>query len=327
MTTLEAIVKIEAATTASVLFGPEPEKTHKKLVLLIHPDRMGAAIKDRAQAALYKLNILYDSLNGKAHAPTPVVIGKWIVGDVLAKGDIADVYSAYPVADPKQIVAFKIARSPQDNDLIAAEHSSLKVLHADKRSDNFKRYLPQLLGTLEASGRRANILSFAEASYSLADIVTFYPKGLDFRHIVWMMSRGLSALGFAHSNKVIHGAILPEHLMYAPESHGLTLVDWCYSVHESGHIPAVVKKRANLYPAEVERKSQPSPATDIFMLAGTLKAAAGIPKRFRPLFEHCLAGSPRSRPQDAWELSEKWTALAKEEYGDPQFIKLAIPTQ
>lgn len=326
MTTLEAIAKIESSATASILFGSEPEKMRDKLILLIHPDRMGLDIKDRASSALTKLNVLYDSLNGKAHAPAPVIVGKWIVGEALAKGDIANLYSACPIADPKQVVVFKIARSPEDNDLIAIEHASLKALHADKRAGNFKKYLPALLATLEASGRRANIMSLAEASYSLSDIIGFYPHGLEFRHIVWMMDRALSVIGFAHLNGIVHGAVLPSHLLYGPDSHGLALVDWCYSVKESGRIPALVKRYASLYPPEVKRKDKSSPATDIYMLAGTLKSAsAEIPKRFRPFFEHCLAGSPKSRPQDAWELQDKFIELAKLEYGPPQYLPLKIP--
>ena len=36
--------------------------------------------------------------------------------------------------------------------------------------------------------------------------------------------------GEAHINGVIHGAVLPEHLLIHPEFHGLVLIDWTCAV-------------------------------------------------------------------------------------------------
>ena len=96
---------------------------------------------------------------------------------------------------------------------------------------------------MNASYRKANVISLADG-HSLTHLMELFPGGIEFRHIVWMMNRALNAVGFAHDAGVVPGAVIPEHLMYS-ESHGLTLVDWCYSVtaESKRHLPARVKAR------------------------------------------------------------------------------------
>ena len=62
---------------------------------------------------------------------------------------------------------------------------------------------------------------------NLGDIAS---GGVDPRDAAWMWRRLLVALGFAHRAGVLHGAVLPEHVLIHPGEHGLVLVDWCYSV-------------------------------------------------------------------------------------------------
>ena len=44
-----------------------------------------------------------------------------------------------------------------------------------------------------------------------------------------MWRRLLTALGWAHRARLVHGAVFPEHVLIHPELHGLVLVDWCYA--------------------------------------------------------------------------------------------------
>ena len=109
----------------------------------------------------------------------------------------------------------------------------------------------------------------------------------------------------------------------------MTLLDWCYSVtvESKKYIPAIVPSYAGLYPSEVKTKRAPMPSTDIAMLMRCLRdASAEVPKRFKGIFERCLADvSPASRPQDAWAVQDMWRKLAKEEYGAPIYRALVIP--
>lgn len=324
MTPEEAVATVESAKTASI-FGVPAEPKYRELKRLLHPDRFGRdkELVKRAESAIYKLDSLYASVskNGIKH---PVKIGDWVVSDPLAKGDIADLYRAESASEKGVL---KIAQSAQDNDLILNERESLTLLHKqdDKSSIQFRQYLPKLLDGFTASGRAVNVLSLSETFIPLADLRKLYP--LDFRHVVWMMNRAFSVLGYIHRNGVVHGAITPEHLLYEPASHNLCLVDWCYSSRQEKKIPAIVKAYRDAYPPEVLRKQQPSAATDLFMLAATLRGVADVPKRFRPLFDLCLVASPASRPQDAWVFQDRWRKMAEEVYGVPRFIPLVLPVQ
>ena len=320
------------------------QKRYRDLVKKFHPDvNPGDKIAEEMFKAVQEAyDILSDSKKrneydkfGKVGGPesTVTVLGKWVVTDPLVKGDIADLYLASREGSPDQFVV-KIARSGRDNDLMKAEDGNLKIVCADTKISFHTYYVP-VQDSFEASNRRANVFPQVLNYISLQEIQQrYFPKGLNFRHIVWMGNRMMSALGYAHSLGIIHGAPVPSHMLFGPVEggvilHGLKLVDWCYSVNVGAtkkHIPALVKDYADYYPPEVRRKLSPLPGTDIYTLMNGLKAAsAHIPSRFNRLFEWALAGSPGSRPRDAWELQDRWTALAKEEYGPPQYAELKIP--
>lgn len=330
MTLLDTIKLVEGAKIAGNLFGKESDAQqdkYRKLAKVLHPDLVtDGKLKKRAADAFAKLADLYAKLNGKTDPAKPVVIGKWVIGEPIAGGDICDLYTA---ASKDAEGVLKIARLPRDNDLVEQEGFALKFLHAYKDGgENYLRYIPKVFDSFEASGRRANVLTPCVKQWSLADIVGMIPD-LDFRHCVWMLNRALSALGYVHRAGVIHGAVVPSHLVYGPANHSLSLVDWCYSVTRESkkHIPAVVKDWKQCYPAEVSRKLAPLPSTDLYMLFASFKSfdRISIPKKFGIVFDLCLAGSPNSRPGDAWEVQDRLKQIAEDVYGPPRFLELKIP--
>ena len=319
---------LEAGDTVIFPKGEDSRSIYKKLAKLCHPDIVTeSSLKPRARRAFQRLTDLYAKINGKPAPFSAVMIGKWAIEAPLAKGDIADLYVARDpngkMPFPGEVV-FKIARSPKDNDLMKAEADALTKMHADPRT-GFKNYIPELFTTLMASGRQANVIGKSKGHHSLVDILTLFPDGLDFRHVIWMGNRLLSALGFAHRNGVVHGAILPQHLLYHPSTHSLVVVGWGQSV-VSGALKATVAGSKYMYPKEVAAKRVVTPALDIYMAFQVLRLASDtIPRRLQALFDWCHAESPKARPQDAWELQDRWRALAKEEYGKPKYLELKLP--
>lgn len=300
----------------------DPDKWYKRLARICHPDVVPSHYKRRAEDAFKKLGQLYADFSGKTTPPQTIIAG-YVVGASFFKGDICDLYKAESDNEPNAIV--KICRSPNDNDLMDREKEALqKIWKAEP--DNFRKYLPVLHGTSKASGRRTNIFHEESGFYSLQAISDLFSRNIDFRHIIWMVNRVLSALGFIHRNGLIHGAVLANHMMFHPEEHGLKLVDWCYSCFAGQSIPAIVRDYSSLYPPEVRQKKPAGPWTDIYMLMKTVNRVTGnVPKRFRNLIEWCVTESPASRPDDAWNLQDRWINLAKEEYGAPRYMKLEIP--
>ncbi len=65
----------------------------------------------------------------------------------------------------------------------------------------------------------------------MSEVIAAYPKGLDFRDVAWMYKRLLSGLGFVAEMGVVHGAILPSHVLVHPTGHGAKIIDWSYSLN------------------------------------------------------------------------------------------------
>lgn len=294
--------------------GEVPEATFRRLAKICHPDRNPLDIAG-AQAAMAHINRLRDG-----DKPTEIKIGAWTIGPVIARGDIADIYRT---TDGQ---AFKIARSKADNDLMDRERRSLEILHDKDADAKLSRYIPVLRESFSASARRVNVLEEAAGYIPLDEIVERTHGILDFRHGIWMMNRLLTALGYVHRRGIVHGAIVPSHILYEPATHNMKLVDWCYSCSPNEHVPAMVKKYKELYPREVLLKKPVTPATDIYMASRSIHwAVSTTPTVFKGLFEWCTAESMAARPPDAWTFQDRWLDMAKRVYGDPKFVELRIP--
>lgn len=325
MKTSQAIAEIEAAPSAAALF-PDldgAKKLYRQLAHAVHPDRVNGGDSERAGRAFARLADFYAQRTGGAS--TVKRIGDWSILGGLARGGLCDVFELSGRSGEEAVL--KVARAPRDNGLLSQETATLKALHANL-TDGFKRYVPRALGAFNIGGRRGNVVSRAEGCFTMEHIVRQFPAGLDFRHVTWMGNRLLEILGAVHRQGIVHGAVLPHHLMYRPEDHGLVLVDWTCSVtKDGGKIPLVVKRWAAHYPPEV-RAGRPTPSTDLYMAAEALRFAAGgrVPRPFRAVLEWMTAESTRARPGDAWEVQDRWRAAAKEQYGRPKFIELRLPT-
>jgi serine/threonine protein kinase len=321
----------EAHTFKDLCLGQDPAKTFTDLAKIVHPDKYkDEETKTKATVAMQRLSELYAVFTKKIDSSSIPIIAGYAITDSLYRGDICDLYKAS--SKEHEIALLKIARTSAENDLLQAESLSLKQLTKAKADTKLStlHYLPNPYTSAKASSRSFNILSYEENFLSLEEIIHHFPARLDFRHCVWMMNRLLSALGIVHRSGIVHGAIIPSHLLYGPSekgiiSHDLRLIDWCYSVKIGDHIKALSSKYKGLYPPEVTRKWKAHISTDIFMSAKCVEfVASNIPKRFKALLEWCMASSPASRPDDAWKVQDRWINLAKEEYGDPRYVELKV---
>ncbi len=95
----------------------------------------------------------------------------------------------------------------------------------------FRAYFPRLIQAQRhadpRSGleRRANLLARLEGFRTLAEIAAAFPGGVDPRDAAWMWRRLLVAVGASARAGVVHGTVLPEHVLIQPGQHGLVLVD------------------------------------------------------------------------------------------------------
>ena len=196
------------------------------------------------------------------------------------------------------------------------------------------RYLPRLRESFVSRGedgveRRVNVITGFFEHVAMSEVMATAPHGLDFRDAAWMTKRMLATLGFVHRQGLVHGAVLPPHLLVHPVNHGARLVDWCYAREIGEPLRAVPTAWRSFYPPEVFEKKPATAKTDIFLAAKTALALMGekAPAPIHRFWSTCLAPSPSRRPDDAWALHDELEALLKSLVGKPKYRPLVMPAR
>ena len=310
LTAGEAIALIEAAAGPRDLFGRDAVRRYRRLARLTHPDAMPG--DTRAAAAFAKLAALW-----QRHLHDG--------GPVFASGDVANLYQT-------RRGLLKLARDPADNDLIEREAAALSRIRLGIEP-RFGAYFPRLLDTQRVKDprtgaeRRGNLLGALDGFVSLARVRAAFPDGVDSRDAAWMWRRLLVAIGAAHRAGVVHGAVLPEHVLIDPAEHGVVLIDWCYSGQPGDPLPAVVARYRDRYPPEILARQPAGPHTDIWLATACMTELMGdrAPAPVAAFARGCMLASPRRRPQDAWQLLGELDGLLGRLYGPRKFRPFAIP--
>ncbi len=310
LTSAEAIALIEAADGPDDLFGGDAARSYRRLARLTHPDaHPGDA---RAAAAFGKLAALWQRHQDGS-------------GPLVARGDIANLYAT-------RQGLLKIARDPADNDLMRREAAALTQL-GDQVDAPLRAYFPQLIAAQRRQDprtgvqRRANVIGRLTGFRSLAEVRAAFPRGVDPRDTAWMWRRLLVAVGAAHRAGLIHGAVLPEHVLIHPGDHGLVLVDWCYSgPAPDARLAAVVKRYLPWYPPEVSTDRRAGRGLDIWLATRCMTELMGglIPVPMASFARGCQLASPSRRPDDAWQLLAELDELLERLYGPRTFRPFAI---
>ncbi|MEU4218619.1 molecular chaperone DnaJ [Actinoplanes sp. NPDC026623] len=322
----DAVDRISAARTFAELVdearGQTAGHAYRILVKVVHPDVAPAGRAAAATAAFARLAELWAGRDGRVLTTSRAA---YRVGAVVASGDIAELHAVDGDA-----ALLKLPRRPGDNDLMRAEAAALGRLVTDG-DPKFRAYAPRLIESFThedaARARRtATIVERQNGFVSLAEVRRAYPGGIPARDAAWMWRRLLTGLGWAHRAGVVHGAVLPEHVLVHPAEHGVVLVDWCYSVAPGTPVPALVARHRAAYPPEVTAGRPATAATDIFMATGLmLGLVADPPAALRRFAAGCSYDAPRMRPQDAWSLLGELDELLENLYGPRRFRPFAMP--
>ena len=254
-----------------------------------------------------------------------------IVGH-LADGDLSSVEVAIR---NREKVVLKLPRVKSENDLVKKEFRLLQTLHKEGSGTKYGAYLPKPVDSFVMDGFRINAFRWQEGLYPAVAVRNRYEQGLDGRHLAWMFNRVLEVLGFVHKNGWVHGAVLPPHLLYHAESHGLQLVGWIHAVRLTTPLRVVPKDYKLWYPPECQENPIVTPSVDLYLAARSMIYLAGgnplsdkmpkhVPSDIARFIRSCLLESPRMRPQDAWKLHEEFRDVLDSVYGPPRFTALAM---
>ncbi len=329
---------------------------------VIHPDRY--TLPDNKQAAhrtMTRLNGLWAEARsqistgrygdpGAMHGTIRVGTRRrtYNVGPQIDSDEVCRRYGCrFEIDGAAQLGMFKIARAPDDNDLVRVEARVLRQLRAEKNFQRLFPFVPELYDAFlydegQTAPRQVNIVSQRKNLYSFAEIRAEYPHGVDPKDVAWLWRKLLIALGFAQARGVIHGAVLPPHILVEPDQHGLILNNWVYAlpgpIESDAHLTAIVSAYETWYPPEVFARQPPLPGFDIFMgarcmvclLGGdplTGELPASVPQAIASFFRGCLLPAPHHRPQQAWDLLTEFTQLIERLWGPRTFRPFAMPSR
>ncbi len=372
MSTLEvAAQKLQDARYYLDVFGPcdgdtSTQSRHIKAVFrdfakTIHPDLYGEEESERANKAFSLLQKFFEEAEqavrqgtyGKPFSIATLTskIGEHWLTRHMHSTTAFDMYEAVSEIDGESFsTVVRIAK-----DSAGEQHSlqELETLNALWEFDDpeLRPFLPTIVDDCKTAvngmSYQVNVFEKLEKMYSLEEVRTAFPNGLDPQHAVWIWRRLLFPLSIIHQQGILHGSVLPNHVMIHPEKHGVVLVNWCSSSHkleDSEEYRVILGLSSSRYddwlPDEVRRSEAPSPATDIMMAARCMIYLMGgdplwgnlpedkVPKALRAFFKGCLSKQQSRRPQNAYELLKEFDELLErmgEPYHPRRFVKFTMP--
>jgi len=350
-----ALRTVTLAEDPVALFGPLPAgggdvpraatAEYRRLARLVHPDPAPGGRRTEAASAFTRLTGLWslyrDMVSGDLGFDDLNLVtrtrGYRVAAGRMARGDVADLYPVRYREGTWHDAVLKLPRSQRDNDLMEAEATALRRLR-EKGHEHYRAFVPELVESFKhrdaATGveRRANILGRLHGFHTLADVRRAYPQGIDPRDAAWMWRRLLVSVGNAARAGVVHGAVVPEHVLIHPAEHGLVLVDWCYSVtartpRTAPHVPAMVPGREELYPPEVAARRPALPQTDIHMATRCIEFVSGghLPRELRSFARGCTLPAPERRPRDGFALLCELDDVLERLFGPRRFRPFHMP--
>lgn len=269
----------------------------------------------------------------------------------LGSGDLSEIIeaSACPInGEGESAVIIKVALDPEFNDLVHNEAVILDDLR--RKAANIpgtEQFLPRLLDTFIYRGHRnVNVIERAEGYYTLEEIREAYPEGLPPQAAGWMGNRLFECLSMMTVNGVVHGAILPPHVMFHfgdqddPIRHTMQLIDWTLALQRdpsTGVWPkraGRIERYADFYPPE--KAVEVTPATDLAMAAACLQYVMGgdvktgtlsnheVPPGMKFLLQTCRHPQPDSRP-NVMRFREQFRAMLDRHFGAGRFHYTPMP--
>jgi serine/threonine-protein kinase Stk1 len=320
------------------------EKHYKNIVRITHPDLFNsdATLRHMAEEATKLLNQYYqeskDIVSGKVSKSAPHVNitynSQFIIKDIeynfsdkFIEDDFCRVYFGERKTPTKiEDICLKISKDIDDNHLLINESDILKrVVH---------KSMPIFLENFTTmTGNEVNIIRRVNNVYTLDELKTMFTGGVPQEHVVWMMDRLLSVIGYLHSNNVIHGGIEPSNILISPHNHNAILIDYALAIDNASESGAQYNGINDFSAPEIDIDTSPHPVTDLYSFGKVMEYIItdnkqdfpySVDKRIQDFIVSFLQ-KPAKRPNDAWESWNKLTRIREQVFGSKhQFIPFEV---
>ena len=270
----------------------------------------------------------------------------WGIDQCIAHGEISDVYTGRRARWPTELVILKLLRDRQDSKQFENEWESLQMLHRSEArgADTFTTLLPQPVahGDLSAgqyAGRGVSIFRRESGfRHTLDDVIRAYPQGIPPRASIWVWRRILEVLSFIHASGMVHGAVLPPHLLVQENEHGMRLVGYGRAGRKGEKLLAVTPGFESFYPQPERSRKTLTAQLDLAVSARCIAAVLGgdpataslpaaVPAPLADIVQRIARIDPAGTPgEDAWTIREELGVIADKVFGAPQFIPIVMPS-
>lgn len=263
----------------------------------------------------------------------------WIGQRLLARGEISDVYLARRARWPSELVLLKVVRDADDAPLLEQEWRVLDELHtiaAARSVDLGSRVpVPVVTGLLTGSDEGSLACAYRWAHgflHTFEMIREAYPDGVPPVASIWVWRRILEVVAVMHQGGLVHGAILPNHLLVENGEHGVRLVGFSCADKANAPLRAVSVELADFYPASVLDSQRLTAAADLVMSARCVAYLlgghdGGVPDHVPPPLAALLrrvGADEDHRDLDPWKLHAELGEMGKSLFGPPAFHPIAM---
>lgn len=269
----------------------------------------------------------------------------WAVENLIAQGEISDLYTGRLARWPTELVLIKVLRDGCNNQKLENEWKVLQSLQLSpaKGAETFLRLIPQPIqhGTATAgafAGRQISVFRWASGfHHNLTEVIQAYPDGIQPRASIWVWRRILEVLAFLHATGMAHGAIIPDHLLVQNHEHGIRLVGY----GQAGWLtdPLIDPSEAALmyYPDFAISLPKISAQLDLVMSARcvirllggnpqTAELSPAVPDQLGALLKRtALAKRDDPAIRAAWQIHQDLGSISAQVFGPSSFNPIVMP--
>lgn len=172
--------------------------------------------------------------------------------------------------------------------------------------------------------------------HTFEDVRRPHGRGIDPRPAFWVWRRILEVLSFLHASQVVHGAVLPRHLLVEDGEHGIRLVGYGCAGRLGDAFREIPEGLEEYCPPRLAALGKLTPEVDIAMsarcvadLLGANPASGDLPPSVPEVLANLLreTGWPRDGevlPREAWPLRERLGEMATAMFGPPVFCPISV---
>ncbi|MFN8382127.1 MAG: hypothetical protein U0V02_09320 [Anaerolineales bacterium] len=279
--------------------------------------------------------------------PTWISIGNqhWELDKHIAHGDISDVYTGRRARWPTELAIIKLLRDHQNSEAFENEWNIIQTLQKSDSpgADTFTMLIPEPITHGEItigpySGRHVSIHRWVSGfHHTFEDVIRVYPQGIPPQASIWVWRRVLETLSFIHASGIVHGAILPPHLLIQDNEHGVRLVGYSSAGKFGQKLHTVTHEYDSFYPQLKRSWSTLTDQLDLVMSAKCVIALLGgntatallptsVPEQLVKILQRVALSKPdETASENAWDIRDELGEIAKEVFGPPQFIPIEMP--